>query len=258
MPPLASVDGVLWLLNFVLSAVVIGRISQLLLARKFPFFFSLLLFALVRTVILIPFIKNKLVYARLWAGTELVVLLLFTLATLEIYTQVLSRYPGVHSLGRWVTLGGLSIGLALALGTSSVHLGEPGHIVTLGLVLTIDRGVYFGLTAVILLMSLFLLWFPVPTPRNMVVHSFVFALYFLSKAFVILVRTVRGDELHHLFSMLQMSLGIACLCAWGVLLRREIEDPAVTFGRRWNPDEETGLLRQLRAINSSLGRLSRD
>jgi hypothetical protein len=42
------------------------------------------------------------------------------------------------------------------------------------------------------------------------------------------------------------------------LLRREEEDPAVTFGRRWNPEEETRLIRQLRAINSSLGRLSRD
>jgi hypothetical protein len=197
-------------------------------------------------------------YARLWIGTELIVLLLFTLSTLEIYTQVLSRYPGVHSLGRWVTLSGLSLGLVLALATSSMHMSESGQIVTLGLVLTIDRGVYFGLTAVILLMSLFLIWFPVPTPRNMVVHSFVFALYFLSKAFIILVRTIRGDDLHHAFSMVLLALGIGCLCVWTALLRREEEDPAVTFGRRWNPEEETRLIRQLRAINSSLGRLSRD
>jgi phosphatidylserine synthase len=137
-------------------------------------------------------------------------------------------------------------------------VNQSGRFVTLGLVLTIDRGVYFGLTAVILLMSLFLIWFPVPTPRNMVVHSFVFATFFLSKAFVIVVRTIRGDELHHAFSIVLLALGIICLCIWTILLRREEEDPAVTFGRRWNPEEETRLIRQLRAINSSLGRLSRD
>lgn len=258
MPPLASVDGALWLINFLLTPALAIRIIRLDLARKFPFFLAFLLFAILRSLILIPFVGSTSQYSRIWGPTELVVLLLLTLSTLEIYSKVLHGYPGVQSLGRWVTVSGLSVGLIVAFLTAGITPDVSGRIVTLALVLTVDRGVYFGLTAVILLMSLFLLWYPVPTPRNMVVHSFLFALYFLSKAFVILVRTVRGADLHPLFSELQLVFGMSCLCAWMLLLRRDSEDPQVTFGRRWNPTEETRLISQLRSINSSLGRLSRD
>ncbi|MCS7024454.1 MAG: hypothetical protein NZV14_06600 [Bryobacteraceae bacterium] len=248
----------LWLLNFILTAALALRMLQLRLHIWFPFFNAFLGLILLRDVALVSAVHEARLYSWIWVSTEVLVLILLTLSTLEIYSRLLDGYPGIQSLGRWVTLGGLTLGIVMTFLTAGVGLDFESPQFVLTLVLTADRGVYLGLCSVILLMSIFLLWYPVPTPRNFVVHSLLFAIYFLSKAFLIFVRTTRGNSIYAVVSNLHLVFGVVCLCAWLLLLRRESEDPQVTFGRHWNPDEETTLLRQLRAINASLFRLSRD
>jgi hypothetical protein len=102
-----------------------------------------------------------------------------------------------------------------------------------------------------------MIWFPVPLKRNIVVHSLVFFLYFISKALALFFRNTLGPSAVDLVNLAVTCTAVACLMIWIFFLSREGERQEIKQRIQWNPDSEKRLLHQLDSINASLLRSAR-
>jgi hypothetical protein len=102
-----------------------------------------------------------------------------------------------------------------------------------------------------------MLWFPVPLKKNIVIHSLVFFLYFISKALALFFRNTIGPTAIHLVNVAVMCAAAGCLAIWILFLSREGERQEVKQRIHWDPDSEKRLLHQLDSINASLLRSAR-
>jgi len=128
--------------------------------------------------------------------------------------------------------------------------------VLLDMFLIAERGVFSALVLMIIAMSMFLGWFPIQLPRNVLLHCIVFAAFFLSKASLILYRHIGNYQVAVEWRSASLVCGIVCLLIWIAGLRSGGEATTHTVGI-WNRENERELLDQLKGINASLGRLAR-
>jgi hypothetical protein len=120
-----------------------------------------------------------------------------------------------------------------------------------------ERWVISSLVMLLLGITGFMLWFPVPLKRNIVVHSLVFFLYFVSKALALFFRNTMGPTALDFVNLAVMCTSAACLMIWIFFLNREGERREVKHRIRWDSDSEKRLLHQLDSINASLLRSAR-
>jgi hypothetical protein len=107
----------------------------------------------------------------------------------------------------------------------------------------------------LILMMVFLVWFPVVLPRNAILHCLLFTLYFLSKSFAILLRNIGGWEAQPESNLVLQVAGCLSLLVWLLRMSPAGESVTIVVGHLWNRDEEERLTNQLQNINSMLTRL---
>jgi hypothetical protein len=110
--------------------------------------------------------------------------------------------------------------------------------------------------AVLVLMSAFLLWFPVRTRRNTAICIGGFMVYSFQRWTGLLLADLWPAYTRQ-FSTAMLCVSLAVLAAWIVRLRRSGETVTVQTGHGWNPAEADRLRLQLDAINARLGRSAR-
>ncbi len=244
-------------ISLLLCAVVAWRLFRSGLYLKYPYFVAFLCFSVVRLLVLKLPLSRRL-YAEIWMATEALLWIFYVLILLELYTLVLERYKGIQSLGKWIFHG--SVGLALFIAALSLYpkLGTGQQNDFLMLFMIAERGILCALALLTLLMTAFLAWFPVPLPRNVILHSVLFAFYFFSKAAALLVRNLMGHAAAQGgTSFAILAVGWICMVLWAWLLTPDGEDTEARVHHRWNEEEEERLLDQLKLINSSLSRSTR-
>jgi hypothetical protein len=126
----------------------------------------------------------------------------------------------------------------------------------LGYFYAADRGVTFCMAIFLVLMLLLLSRYPVPLSRNIVLHTTLYTLFFLSNTLSILLSSVFGL---HLFTAIDSGLlGVSTLCilAWLIFLTPQGEEVRVNVPH-FAPENERRVLFQLDALNSTLLRVSR-
>lgn len=250
-----TTEQTLIVVSILMTLTVAARLYVNDIHRNYPAFWSFLLFSIVRMLVLIPGLLSAYTFAVLWMVSEGVAWVFYVLVLMELYTLVLSRYPGIQSLSRWIFHGSVGVSLVIAAFTLYPDLGGGRPPDVLMLFMIAERGILAGLAVLTLLIIGFLTWFPVPLPRNVVLHSILFAFYFFSKAAALLVRNVMGHRASERWTTIAiMGVGWVCMLLWALLMTREGEGVEARVGHRWNEDEEDRLLDQLREINSSLSR----
>lgn len=269
---LETVLRYLWWLVIAGHVVAVVRLRSEGLHRVYRFFywylilwiaFSGLMEAVPRLVqavrgqTYVPFFTNA--YAYIWFASRPVMWVCYILMVLEVYSLVLQKYKGIASLSRWV----LSFSVAASLGISSLTLGadlgsRAADIPMIRYCLVIDRGMHSSLVVFLLLIAVFLAWYPVPLNRNIIAHCLVFAVYFLAVSLVLFARNVFGKDLTPLSNVLLLGIVLGCVAAWSVFLTRRGEAIARVPRRQWVPGEEERLVEHLAAINASLLRVARD
>lgn len=251
---LVSTEVLVFAVSMILTVFVVARLLAAGLHKKYPSFFLFLSFSIFRMVFLYaPW--SRWTYAVFWMASEALAWIFYVLVLIELYTLVLSQYPGIQSLGRWIFHGSVGISLLIAAVTlyPETSSGKPPDILMLFMIA--ERGILSALAILTLLIIAFLTWFPVPLPRNVVLHSILFAIYFFSKAAALLVRNVLGHQASHRATTLAfIGVGWLCMLLWALLMTARGEDVEARVGHRWNEDDEDRLLGQLRQINSSLSR----
>jgi hypothetical protein len=217
-------------------------------------FFSLYLISLVPYgICLLLLDMHSGLYQEFWTTTAPLFWLLYVLVVFELCGLILEKHRGLYTLGRWAMYLGITVAVTLSLLSLLPHItpATPQRSRIMGYVLATERGVDFSLAVFILLILLFLSRYPVPLSRNVVVHSVVFSLFFLSNTLGILLYSVFGLHVNAEINLFLMGICSACMVAWLLLLNAKGEKVrlrTMQFGRK---DEERILL-QLDSLNDTL------
>jgi hypothetical protein len=122
--------------------------------------------------------------------------------------------------------------------------------------LTVDQTVSTVLLLTLVVMLLFLLWFPVDVPRNTVIFSAGYIIFFAVKSLSLFFRYFSAGALPSINIAIQV-VSAVCFSYWLVYLTRSGQVVPVRLGHRWKPQEQERLLSQLDAINATLLRSAR-
>jgi hypothetical protein len=218
------------------------------LHRVYPFFFSYLVADLLQTLIGAAIPYQSRAYPYFWVASEGIIACCYALIVVELYRVVLRDLPGIATISRryiTVTVAVATVGSLLLLRLEEA----PANYLSVFLV--IERAIVFSLVIFILLVSAFLAYYPVPLSRNVVIYSIGYAVYFLTKATALFVRTLGHYVLPQLGTVL-LVVSSACLLFWVITLSRRGEMRTVVVGHKWKREDEARLLSKLKAINASL------
>ena len=129
---------------------------------------------------------------------------------------------------------------------------EPGKYPFLQYFMITERAIVSTLMVFLLLTGSFMAWFPVPLPRNAIVHTMLFALYFFSKNMGLFLWNMAGAGTLKTASTAFQAIACACLITWVLAWKRAGEDTRRVLLHRWRREDEERLLSQLDALNSVL------
>jgi hypothetical protein len=258
MPAISQLEQYLWASSLVLTAVLILRMVWDGLVPVYTGFFVYLCASVVQTLAMLPFSPNTTTYAWLFIITQPVIWLLSILIVLELFSLILRRYQGIASLGRWTMMAALGLAVLIALITLLPDLQNVGgRYRTLIYYNVIERGINSSLVIFLLVISAFVVWYPLPLSRNVILHAIVYSVYFLCSTLALFIQNTSGLDITRTVSTILIALTCACLLVWILFLRRQGEEQKVSVRRQWHPEEGERIVRQLDAINAALLRSSR-
>ena len=238
------------------TAALVGlcvRMWRARLQQTYVYFFAYLLLALLQTLLGVFIPYDQPAYVYMWLGTEGLIVCFYVLIVLELYTIVLKDLKGLASVSRRY----LRITLAAAILISLVLLSfEKNPPSVTGLFLILERTIVGSLLIFVLFITMFLVYYPVPLNRNVIVYSVGYAVYYLTKAAALFLRNI-GHRWDRPLGDLLIVVSSSCLVFWTFTLNRSGEAKNVVIGHRWHPEDEERLLSQLKEINASLSRAAR-
>ena len=235
-----------------LAAALVVKLVVTGLFRVYAWFSAFLCFETVRSLVLFPIPQMTDLYGWIYLITEPLAWLLYILVVFELYSVALRAHRGVATLSQWT----LSVSLAVAVGVSALTLRADlsravGPYPVLDYYNVIERGLFFSLALFLLLTTAFLAWFPLSVSRNIRIHASVYSLYVLSATVAIFIRNVAGYAAGPGVDLALVSLNVICFGLWlGGLSRRGEEQLAVR--RKWQPEDEERLMRQLDALSAAV------
>jgi len=237
----------LTLQNSILAALVF-RFLVTGLFRKYPCFFGYLLVASLQALVLSFLSVNSPSYFYPWLITQALLTCFGVLTVLELYTLILHDLRGLASASRRY----LKICLGLATVGSSVLLlleQTPHSMITIFMV--IDRVLVTSLLIFVLLLTAFLVYYPIPINRNLVVYSIGYAVYFTAKASSLLALNMSYTWVRQ-FGVVVVAASTISMLFWLVGLSRQGEEKPLVIGHLWNREDQDEVLERLKALNASL------
>ncbi|HTB19541.1 MAG TPA: hypothetical protein VK708_15575, partial [Bryobacteraceae bacterium] len=148
-----------------------------------------------------------------------------------------------------------TLALAIVISLLPLLIEKTPNTLT-GYLFIFERPVLSSLIVFVLLICVFLVYYPVPLGRNVIVYLAGYAVYFPMIAAMAFLQNL-GYFWNRQKSNVDMGVTLACLVFWLLALSRQGESKRVVVGHQWKPDDEQRLLAQLEAINASLLRSGR-
>ena len=258
MTTLASLQQYIWIFQYAAQIVLLLRLGTMGLVKNYRFFCLYLLASLVKTSALLFLDRRTDAYGWTYVSFVPITGILTVLVVVELYGLVLRDHAGIVTLGRWVVSGGLILAFIIAVASLYPDLGNPAEEYPILLYFNVfERALESALLVFLVLLTAFLVWFPVPLSRNTIVHTIVFGVYFSSEALLLLIRNVVGDEPTRILSTINLGVASFCLVAWILLLNKKGEQKTVVLGHRWRPEDSERLVEKLNTVNSALLRTAR-
>jgi hypothetical protein len=255
MTDLALIERVLQLASLGATLLLVIHLPRHGLHRIYPSFYYFLVFDLVRSLAVLPLSPNQTLYGTIYLATEPIRWVFYFMIVRELYGLILQRHPGIESAGKFTLTAGIVLSAAFSLATLSQDIvNASGLYPVLHTVNVLSRAIVTTLVFFLVVIAAFLVWFPIPLPRNTVYYFSGYAVFFVSKGLVYLARNLAGPDITRAASVLNLFIAVLCISFWFLKLRSEGERREVTVGHRWNQQEADRLLEQLESINSSLAR----
>jgi hypothetical protein len=266
--PIAALVSFFQIVTLVGSALTVIKLFTTGLYRRYRIFFSYF-------VIRVPYAASVLFFSQkkgpsnhaglssdafflFFIYTEPILMLFYILVVIELYGLVLERYKGLYTLGRWAMYASILIAVVVSLLTMlpKIAASTPEPSKRLFYEMGAERGIDLALVIFILLIVLFLSHYPVPLSRNVVVHTGIYAVFFLSDTLVLLLRTVFGWTASDGINLCITMLASACSIAWWLLLSAKGEAIQIN-APQLRPDDEERILQQLDSLNATLLKVSK-
>lgn len=239
------------------TGLLVFRIYSSDLHRRYRAFFSFLIFEVLRTGILTSLSPSSGLYQKVWVLTEPVEWFFYAWVVFELYSLVLEDFRGLYTVGRWA----LVVAVGVALLASGASLMAPSQHSPQGPLMSYyfiaERAVYFSLVVFLLTILGIILQYPITLNRNIVVHSVVFSVYFLSNTVIYLFLNARGFDAILMVQYAVSAVGLAALGVWLVLLNPAGEVRKLRLRPHWMPGKEEELVNQLNHLNAALLRATR-
>ncbi len=257
-PTLSMIERSLWFLGLVFSGLLAIRLFSLRLALQYRFFVAFLLLSTIRSVAMWPLDPGSKIYMWIWKSTEPVLWILYTLVVLELCALIFKEYRGIQALGRWTVYGSLTASVFLStviLTPTWRNSNEP--ILSTERFLMVERGIDSALVFLLLLLLVFLILLPIPLSRNVVIHSVVYAVFFVTSSMAILIVNLIGyAQARGVVSACVQAIFLFCLVSWMTMLSRVGETKLAHFRKPLPVAYEQRLIEQLSHINATLLRAS--
>jgi hypothetical protein len=252
------VTGLLWLTIGLTSAVLVKMWASGL-ARIYRLFCCYLTVDLVSslTSLFVPF--NTRLYGNVYFSDQTLKIVLAGLVLMEIYSLALERHPAMARYGRRVVgyflLAAAAIPVVALLTDHSKSRISP----YLRMFFLFERTMDGTIAIFLILISLFLLWFPVRLRRNVIVYIAGFIIWSLSRSAAAHLETLfpGNSTANFVINTGEMCVVLGCLLLWLLGFQREGEGRTAVVGHLWNRAEAERLTRQLDAINDRLEDLRR-
>jgi hypothetical protein len=241
---------ILLVIEIAALAILCLRIWLAGLHKVYVCFFGYLILELVQALIPVVAPLDSRLYVNLYMVSQALIVAFYAFVVLELYANVLRDLPGIASIARRYIefMLVLSIGVALLPLYLEKTVDNP-----LGYLFACERTIMSSLMLFVLLVSAFLVYYPIPLGRNVIAYLAGYAVWFLTKTTTTLIVNL-GHYWIRPLSTINMVVSVLCLIFWIFALRREGDAKRIVVGHQWNPEDDQRLLAQLDAINASLQR----
>lgn len=241
-------EALLAVVETVAAAALLIRFLYSGLYKIYRFFFAYLVIICIQGVIPFFISARADAYAWFFFSTETIVICLYALIVLELYSLVLRQLPGISSVAhRYIQI---AILIAIAISVLLLSLEQtPGN--RIARFFSFERPIVSSLLCFVFLITAFLAYYPIRLSRNVIYYTVGYVIYFTSKGMALFLRNI-GHQWDKVLSPAMLAISTACLIFWTVALRGEREQESQIFRHRWNPEDEQRLLNQLDAVNASL------
>ncbi len=253
-----------WYLNIGATLVLVFRLALNGLIRVYRWLFLYMLADTLQQMVRLPFQFNENRSAEIYMVGQAAKTVIAVFVVLELYKLALAERPALAKFGR-NTVGYVLAGAAvIALGGLILDPSVPPvSSKILYHFYSFERTMDVWVLIFLLLISLFMTWFPVRMKRNVAFYIGGFVVFFFAR-FIHLLRAMKALELGRFdlplwdgFNIAVLSVSFGCLLVWVFALRRKGEESSTVIGHRWNPVAMEHLTGQLDVINTGLARLSR-
>jgi hypothetical protein len=195
-------------------------------------------------------------YRIWWLVMRLPYWTLYVWMVYALLQAVMHEYPGVHKLSAKVLNGSIAVAAVIG-GLTAAHSLYALRLNTTTMVRLSASGAALERTAsvacLILLLGVlgFLLWFPVQVPRNLVVFSVTYVVFFAAN--VVSYSFYSGSTASALLVGWSVLI-VSCLCysCFLLFLTEAGEHAPARIGHSWKPGDQARLLEQLGAINAAV------
>ena len=234
--------------------MLVVKLWQQRLVSRYRLFSIYILLQLISGLVRLGVKPSTNQYAYYYFFTQPILIFAAFLAISEVYGLVLKDRPGIAKLGKRVLPASVVAAVLLSGVTLFIRWSEEGsRSPFLEAYLTSEQFLYGSILLVVLLISVFLLWFPVPLSRNVVLHSSLFAAYLFAHAILRMFILAKGVSVTAWANVALLSCSLTCLTTWIVFLSPKGDTVLVKAGaHQWTPEQERRLLHQLDSINATL------
>jgi hypothetical protein len=258
---MSSADLTKWLQFLILisCALATAKIFQTGIYKRYRALLGFLLLVFLDTLLSL-FVFSDLhspAYLIQWEIFQPVTWVFSVWVVLELYSLILEKHRGLSTLGRWIQYLGFTTATVVSL-VAMVPQMQPGsqpHPLV-AYYNAIERGVDCGMLVFLVVILAWISRYPVPLSRNVVVHSVVYTVLFLSNTAGFFTQVLFGWQLSRAMNTVLLAVFGLCVLAWFFLLSRKGEDIRVTVPR-FTPEQEERILSQLDALNQTLLKASR-
>jgi hypothetical protein len=254
---LNSWEKVVWYSTIVLTAGLLAKLWSSGLFKIYRLFFCYVAWDLLSSLIGLSLTDGTNAYGYFYLGAQALKIVIAAFMLAEIYGLAFERTPALAEYGR-NTVGYILVGAALipAIGLLVDH---PAHGQTdryLHAVFLFEQTMDSTIAIFLIIISVFIAWFPVKLRRNVIIYIGGFIVWSLTRSAEVHLANQFPKNLRAI-SLVQLCIGLGCLLVWLTGLRHEGETRTAVVGHLWNRAEADRLTQQLDAINDSLARLRR-
>jgi hypothetical protein len=238
------------------TLILIASLAYSRLHAVYRFFFLYLIADALETIAALIFQRNRRIYAEIYFGGQGIRMVLAVFVVLEIYRIALAGQPALARYGKATVSYVLAAAAVAATAGLWLDRNAGGRDLVVHRFTSFERTMDAWMLLFLLMITVFMLWFPVRLQRNHFLYIGGFVLYFLARSVGLLLSNI-APALVAKTDNVMIAAQTGCLILWIFALRPAGATATIEVGHRWDPAAAARLRDQLNAINAALLRMSR-